>query len=130
VRFLEFDIHDNGYGTSHDYGVGHDSPGNLVDHAGNPASNALRDWLAVVAAWSGAHPAHAPIVVMLDMKDNLTDNPSFAAGNLTALNQELSGVFGAKLLQAKDYPTGLPSVDALRGRVLTLLSGDGASRAE
>jgi hypothetical protein len=130
VRFLELDIHDNGYGTLHDYAVGHSGPGDLVDHAGNPASNALRDWLGVVAEWSGAHPAHAPIVVMLDMKDDLTDNPSFAAGNLTALNQELAGAFGSGLLQAKDYPAGLPSVDASRGKVLTLLSGDGGSRAE
>jgi hypothetical protein len=130
VRFLELDVHDNGYGTSHDYAIGHDSPGNLVDHAGNPASNNLRDWLAVVNAWSDGHPSHAPIVVMLDLKDDLTDNPSFAAGNMTALNQELTEAFGSNLVQAKDYPAGLPSVDALRGGVLTLLSGDGGSRAE
>jgi hypothetical protein len=131
VRFIELDVHDNGYATSHDYAVGHDSPGNLVDHAGgNPASNNLRDWLAAVNTWSAAHPAAAPIVVMLDFKDDLTDNPSFAAGNLTALNRELESVFGSRLLWAKDYPAGQPTVDALRGRVLPLLSGDGKSRAE
>src|SRR6266498_1152297 len=43
VRFIELDIHDNGYATNHDYSVGHDSPGDAVDHAGNPASNLLRD---------------------------------------------------------------------------------------
>ena len=130
VRFVEFDIHDNGYDTARDYGIGHDSPGNLVDHTGNPASNALRDWLGVVASWSGAHPAAAPIVVMVDLKDNLTDNPSFAAGNLTALDQELSTAFGTKLVRARDYPNGLPSVDSLRGRVLTVISGDAQSRTE
>jgi hypothetical protein len=130
VRFLEFDIHDNGYGTSHDYAIGHSGPGNLVDHAGNPSSNALRDWLNVVASWSNAHPTHAPLVVMLDIKDNLTDNPSFAAGNLAAVNQELAGAFGSSLALSKDYPAGLPSIDSLRGRVLTLLSGDGTSRTE
>ncbi len=131
VRFLELDVHDNGYATSHDYAVGHDSPGNLVDHGGgNPASNNLRDWLAVVNTWSAQHPAAAPIVVMLDLKDDLTDNPSYAAGNLTALNQELESVFGGRLLRAQDYPAGRPSVDALRGRVLPLLSGDGGSRTE
>jgi hypothetical protein len=131
VRFIELDVHDNGYGTSHDYGVGHDSPGNLVDHSGgNPASNNLRDWLATVNTWSAAHPAAAPIVVMLDLKDDLTDNPNFAAGNLTALNQELESVFGGRMLQAKDYPAGQPTVDALRGRVLPLLSGDAGTRAE
>ena len=131
VRFIELDVHDNGYGTAHDYAVGHDSPGNLVDHSGgNPASNNLRDWLAVVNTWSAAHPAAAPIVVMLDLKDDLTDNTSYAAGNLTALNQELESVFGSRLLQAKDYPAGQPTVDALRGRVLPLLSGDAGTRAE
>ncbi|GAA4670644.1 Ca2+-dependent phosphoinositide-specific phospholipase C [Amycolatopsis dongchuanensis] len=128
VRFVEFDIHDNDYGTSHDYAVGHDSPGNLVDHNGNPASNALRDWLRVVDSWSDAHPSHAPIVVMLDLKDDLTDNPSYAAGNLAAVNQELTDVFGAGLATPAQYPS-LPSVDSLRGRVLPLLSGNGTTRA-
>src|SRR5690349_14314601 len=45
VRFLEFDIHDNGYAAAGDYGIGHSSPGDLVDHTGNPASNNLRPWL-------------------------------------------------------------------------------------
>ncbi|MGW5720278.1 hypothetical protein ACWEVP_29205 [Amycolatopsis sp. NPDC003865] len=131
VRFIEYDIHDNGYATNHDYGVGHDSPGNAVDHSGgNPASNNLRDWLSVVNTWSAAHPSAAPIVVMLDLKDDLTDNANFAAGNLTAVNQELESVFGSRLLRAQDYPAGSPTVDALRGRVLPLLSGDGGSRGE
>lgn len=128
VRFLEYDVHDNSYAG--DYQIGHDSPGNQVDHNGNPASNNLRDWLSVVSSWSGQHPAHAPLVVMLDLKDDLTDNPSFAAGNMTALNASLMSVFGSRLVQAKDYPGDLPSVDALRGRVLVLLSGDSGSRTE
>ncbi|MFL6120104.1 hypothetical protein [Actinophytocola sp.] len=129
VRFLELDVHDNGYATNHDYGVGHDSPGNLVDHSGgNPASNNLRDWLAVVASWSAAHPTHAPLVVMLDLKDDLTDNGSYAAGDPAALNDELRAAFGTRLLPAAEYSTGA-TVDALRGRVLTLLSGDATTRA-
>jgi hypothetical protein len=131
VRFIELDVHDNGYATTHDYAVGHGSPGDLVDHSGgNPASDNLRDWLTTVNTWSAQHPAAAPIVVMLDLKDDLTDNPSYAAGNLTALNQELESVFGARLLRAQDYPAGEPTVDALRGRVLPLLSGDGTSRGK
>ncbi|GAB3167227.1 hypothetical protein GCM10027258_92390 [Amycolatopsis stemonae] len=131
VRFIELDVHDNGYATNHDYGVGHDSPGDAVDHSGgNPASNNLRDWLATVDTWSAAHPSAAPIVVMLDLKDDLTDNANFAEGNLAAVNQELESVFGSRLLRAQDYPAGSPTVDALRGRVLPLLSGDGGSRSE
>ncbi|MEV6896606.1 hypothetical protein [Amycolatopsis sp. NPDC051372] len=129
VRFVEFDIHDNGYATTHDYGIGHGSPGDLVDHAGNPSSNNLRDWLAVVNTWSAAHSTAAPIVVMLDLKDDLTDNTSFAAGNLAAVNQKLQTAFGPRLLLAKDYPAGA-TTDSLRGKVLTLLSGDSGTRAE
>ncbi|WP_394846556.1 hypothetical protein LZC95_03720 [Pendulispora brunnea] len=131
VRFLEFDIHDNGYESLRDYGIGHDSVGNAVDHAGgNPASNALRDWLVPVASWSKNHPQHAPLLVMLDLKDDLTDNPSFAAGNLTALNAELKSALGSQLLLAKDVPGSLPTIGALRGRILTLLSGHAGTRAE
>jgi hypothetical protein len=130
VRFLEFDVHDNGYATNHDYSIGHNAPGDAVDHTGNPASNLLRDWLQTVSTWSAAHPAHAPLVVMLDLKDDLTDNPSFAAGNLAALSQELRDAFGSRLLMAKDAPAALGTVGSLRGRVLTLLSGDAGSRTE
>ncbi|MEU6720830.1 hypothetical protein ABZ897_56045 [Nonomuraea sp. NPDC046802] len=130
VRFIELDVHDNGYATARDYAIGHDAPGDQVDHSGNPASNLLREWLEVVNTWSARHPDAAPIVVMLDLKDDLTDNPSFAAGNLAALNQEIVSVFGSRLLKAEDYPSGSPTVDSLRGRVLTLLSGDGKTRTE
>jgi hypothetical protein len=131
VRFVEFDIHDNGYATNHDYSIGHDSPGNLVDHSGgNPASNLLRDWLQTVSTWSAGHPTAAPLLVMLDLKDDLTDNTSFSAGNLAALNTELSGVFGSRLLMARDVPGALGTIGSLRGRVLTLLSGDAGTRTE
>ncbi|MBB5867300.1 hypothetical protein F4553_000679 [Allocatelliglobosispora scoriae] len=130
VRFLEFDIHDNGYATSLDYAVGHDYPGDAVDHAGNPASNNLRGWLQTINTWSAGHPDHAPLLVMLDVKDDLTDNFSYAAGNLTALNKELSDVFGARLLTAKDVPGALGTIGSLRGRVLTLLSGHAGTRTE
>jgi hypothetical protein len=130
VRFLELDIQDNFYGTDHDYSIGHGSAGDEVDPAGNPASNLLWDWLSVISSWSATHPSHAPLVVMLDLKDDLTDNPSFAAGNLTALNQELRDAFGSRLMRPADYAASQQTVDAMRGRVLTLLSGDTGSRTE
>jgi hypothetical protein len=98
VRSIEFDIHDDAYTTNHDYSIGHSAPGDQVDHTGNPASNLLRDWLQTVSAWSAAHPTAAPILVMVDIKDDLTDNTSFAAGNLAALNKEFSDVFGSRLV--------------------------------
>ena len=90
----------------------------------------LRDWLNVINTWSAQHPTAAPIVVALDVKDNLTDNPSYTAGEPAALNQELTSVFGSRLLQAKDYPASPPTVDALRGRVLAVISGNGETRAQ
>ncbi|MGW0811078.1 hypothetical protein [Nonomuraea sp. NPDC002799] len=129
IRFIELDIHDNGYAAAQDYSVGHDSPGNQVDHAGNPASNLLRDWLNVINTWSAQHPTAAPIVVALDVKDDLTDNTSYAAGNLAALNRELTSVFGSRLYEARDYPASPPSVDAVRGRVLPVISGNGTTRS-
>ncbi|MEV0618250.1 hypothetical protein AB0I81_33340 [Nonomuraea sp. NPDC050404] len=128
IRFIELDIHDNGYTTAGDYSIGHGSPGDLVDRAGNPASNRLRDWLDVIDDWSASHPAAAPIVVALDLKDDLTDNPSYAEGNPAALNDTLTTAFGPRLLRADAYPASPPTVDALRGRVLPVISGNGTTR--
>ncbi|WP_027942105.1 hypothetical protein [Amycolatopsis taiwanensis] len=129
IRFIELDIQDNDYSTVGDYRIGHNSAGDLVDHSGgNPSSNLLRDWLAQVAAWSNANPTHAPLVVMLDIKDNLTDNANYAAGNLAALNDELRAAFGGSLMEARNYVTG-STVDSMRGKVVTLLSGDSTTRA-
>lgn len=131
VRFLEFDVHDNGYGDTHDYQIGHNSPGNEVDHAVNglpSGANSLRDWLALVANWSPQEATPAGVVVMLDLKDDLTDNPSFAAGNLGALNAEITSVFGSRLFSADAVGGTFPTVGALRGKILCLLSGHSDTR--
>ena len=128
VRFVELDVHDNEFASS-GYRIGHDGPGNLVIHAGgNPRTNSLGAWLRTVERWSDAHPYHAPIAIALDIKDDLTDNQSFAKGNLARLNaaltEHLSGLFTAEDLGYGPWPT----VDALRGRVIVVLSGDEGTR--
>ncbi|MEZ4220127.1 MAG: hypothetical protein R3B13_04290 [Polyangiaceae bacterium] len=126
VRFLELDVHDNDY-AAQGFRVGHDAPGNAVAlGAGNPTTAKLPDWLSTIATWSKAHPTHAPITLGLDLKDSLEDNPSYAAGNLAALNQVIEQAFGGALF--KPVSSGLPTVDALRGRVLVVMSGDHATR--
>ncbi|KAH7096437.1 PLC-like phosphodiesterase [Auriculariales sp. MPI-PUGE-AT-0066] len=131
VRMIEFDIWDTNFSSNKDYSIGHTGPGNAVDHTSpNPSSNLLSDWLAVVNSWSAANPTHAPIQMLLDIKTDLTDNANYAAGNLAALNQVVTDAFGSRLLWASNAPAGLPSVDALRGKVLVVLSGDGASRSQ
>ena len=128
VRFVELDVHDNDF-ASFGYRIGHETPGDHVIHAGgNPRSDRLGAWLGTIAGWSAANPLHAPIAVALDLKDRLTDNRSFAEGNLARLNAELlerfAGVFTAEQLGNEPWPT----VDALRGRVIVVLSGDRGTR--
>ena len=128
VRFLELDVHDNDYGTR-GYTVGHDAPGHEVELGGdNPPGIGLDAWLGVIASWSDARPGHAPITIGLDLKDDLTDNRSFAEGNLSAMNDLLRRTFGERLLRADEIGTEWPSVDTLRGRVIAVLSGDVGSR--
>src|SRR4051812_13054225 len=67
VRFVELDVHDNDFLAS-GYRVGHDEPGNAVDHSpGTPAGNGLGEWLQVVEDWSARRRAHVPVVVALDL---------------------------------------------------------------
>jgi len=126
VRFIEFDIWSGDYASAGDYRIGHGSPGDQVDHTGgNPAGDQLRPWLAVVNTWSAAHPAAAPITVMLDLKDDVSSRSAYASGNLGALNDEIRDAFGSRLYSAAG---ALPAIGALRGRVVALLSGNATAR--
>jgi len=127
VRGLEFDIHDNDYLLLGDYQIGHHTPGGEVDHSGfNPLSNHLSDWLNQVADWSMLNPQHAPLTLVLDIKDNLTDNYDFQSGNLAALNSTLLSAFGDGLHIADGE--ALPDISLLRERIVCVLSGDGQTR--
>ncbi|MFI5938350.1 hypothetical protein [Actinoplanes sp. NPDC051494] len=129
IRFVEYDIWSGEHATVGDYRLGHGSAGDQVDHTGgNPAGDRLRDWLTVVNTWSVAHPSAAPVTVLLDLKDDLTTRTTYANGNLGALNQELTDVFGPRLVRALDTPAALPTIASLRGRVVTVLSGNGTAR--
>ncbi|KAH7094182.1 hypothetical protein BKA62DRAFT_783969 [Auriculariales sp. MPI-PUGE-AT-0066] len=131
VRMIELDISDKYFSRDNDYSIGHKGPGNAVDHTSpNPSSNLLRDWFAVVNLWSAANPTHAPIQLVLDIKTDLTDNPNYAAGNLAALNEIIKSSLSGRLLWASDAPGDLPSVDALRGKVMVVFSGDGTSKLQ
>jgi len=124
VRCLEFDVHDNGFGN-YGYRLGHDEPGDEVATGnGNPTTSSLSSWLDLLAGWSATHPDHAPITLYLDLKDPLTDNRSYSTGNLAHLNDNLQTAFGSSLFTAAALNSaGWPSITALKGRVLTVLSG-------
>lgn len=129
VRCLEFDFHDNDYETVKDYRIGHLKPGAEVDHTPpNPPDDLLTSWLNVVAAWSGANPLHSPITIVLDSKDDLTDN---VVADLEVLNDRLKSIFGSRLFTREDFEKhpAWPDVTDMQGRILCVLSGNGASRA-
>lgn len=129
VRYVELDVWSGPYASTGDYQIGHGSAGDQVDHTGgNPAGNQLRAWLTTVDSWSAAHPAAAPITVMLDLKDDLTTRNSYASGNFAALNQEIGDVFGPRLVRSLDTHGPLGPVGPLRGHVLVLLSGSASAR--
>jgi hypothetical protein len=128
VRFVELDVHDNEFG-SYGYRIGHEAPGDQVSKAGgNPRTDKLVAWLRAIAGWSDANPRHAPVAVALDIKDDLTDNRSFAEGNLARLNADLGDclprLFTSESLGSELWPT----VDALRGQAVVVLSGDAGTR--
>lgn len=129
VRCLEFDFHDNAYAEIGDYTIGHLKPGAEVDHTPpNPPETGLGSWLRAVAAWSVAHPGHEPITIVLDAKDDLTDN---AAGDLRDLNDGLRTIFGDRLFARSEFDQlgSWPDALAMRDRVLCVLSGNGGTRA-
>ena len=130
IRFIEYDIHLGDYARNGDYQIGHGSPGSQVDHTPpNPASNDFADWLRMLAAWSDAHPQHAPIALGLDAKNDLSAQSSPAAGNPSALNEELRSLLGARMYTAAQFGDGAwPSANALQGRILVVLSGNQTNR--
>ena len=129
VRCVEFDFHDNGFEELKDYRIGHLKPGAEVDHRPpNPPDDLLGSWLKVVNDWSIANPGHDPITIVLDAKDDLTDNVD---ADLEELNRRLEAIFGPRLYTREEHETqsAWPDVNELRGRVLCVLSGNGGSRA-
>ena len=129
VRFLELDVHDSEFASA-GYRIGHASPGDGVVHGGgNPRGDGLGAWLGSVERWSDGNPRHAPITLALDLKDRLTDNRSFAQGNLARLNEELLEAFGPRLFAAEQLTSDpWPTLEALRGRLIVVLSGDEGTR--
>lgn len=121
-------MHDNEF-VSAGYRIGHESPGDGVVHSGgNPRTIRLGAWLRAIEGWSAANPRHAPITVALDLKDRLTDNRSFAQGDLARLNAELLERFGGLFTPEQLGSDPWPTLDALRGRVIVVLSGHEGTR--
>jgi hypothetical protein len=139
IRFIELDIHDTNFVSEHDYSIGHSRPGDEVQRGdGNPDDVHLRSWLGCIKSWSDSHKDHFPVVIALDIKgggtrpqryrNGLAGNPSFADGNLTALNHILKSVLGEQIYSNEGFSGKWPAAESLRGRFIIMLSGDLSSR--
>lgn len=128
VRFIELDVHDDDFASHNDFRVGHNQPIGEVDLAPpNPPVVHLRAWLQVIDDWTDKHPKHAPIVVSLDLKDDISDNPA-EQGDIRFLNRQLRDVFGVKLYTATGHKGTWAETETLRGKILIVLSGSRPTR--
>ena len=85
----------------------------------------MDQWLNYLQRWSTLNPSHAPIVITIDLKDNLTDNRSYAEGNLAHLNDTISQSIH-RLLTPIDRFT---QFEELQGGFICVLSGDQRTRS-
>lgn len=104
----------------------------LVD--GRSTCKRLTECLAQVKRWSRAHPAHLPVFVLLEVKDDLA--PAALDGRVDALDFAITRVFSrdmlitpadvagdAKSLRAAVTTRGWPSVEESRGKVMFVMFG-------
>jgi hypothetical protein len=140
VRLIELDVHAPA-AAGGDFQVGHVAPGHEVARGGgNPDGIGLREWLEVVESWAAARrgaggaPRHGVLTVALDLKSALVRAAAFESGSLAALNGTLRGVFGDALVTPGEFERSAagsrdgPTLEALRGRVIVVLSGHPQSR--
>lgn len=125
VRALEFDVHADDY-LGAGYRLGHDGPGDEVDHGGgNPDSDGLGPWLAALATWSDAHPGHSPVTLYVDLKDRF-DAHHPDTGNFGAFNSLLDTHLGEHLYTPDHFRSdgSWPWISQMRGRFVVVLTGN------
>ncbi len=106
----------------------------------------LVDGLQQVRKWSGEHPRHVPIFILLELKEdslgpNFTQVLPFDERELANLEREILSVFprreiltpddvrgGAKTLPEALRQRGWPLLDAVRGRVMFGMDNEGTVR--
>ena len=119
-----------------------DRPGAKVLHApvvdARTHCLALSDCFAQVAAWSRAHPGHAPIVIFVNTKEEpfntpaIPDPPLYTEADLAGIDADAVKAFGragviapddlrgdATSLRAAALAGRWPSLEASRGKVLS-----------
>lgn len=111
----------------------------------------LRICLTQVRRWSAAHPTHAPMAVLLELKEDKTPDPlhlgfvsaqPFTAKDLNELDTTIRSEIPAKMLltpddlrgSAKTLPAairtkGWPTLAQARGKVMFLMDNEGSVRS-
>lgn len=73
----------------------------------------LRDCASTMAAWSREHPAHHPILTLLEVKDDLPDTEDEAQLRLAALEEDLLATWGeAGILTPEEVQGSSPTLNA------------------
>jgi len=104
----------------------------MVDGRSNCSQ--LNDCLGRIKRWSRAHPAHLPVFVFIEVKEDLA--PSNLAGKLDAIDFAITRVFTRDMLMLPEdvagtspslreaiIQNGWPSVDDARGRIAFVMFG-------
>ena len=105
------------------------------------------DCLRVIKGWSDSHPGHAPIFVLVEVKDGLLERGldprlrEFDAAALAGLDDEILSVFKpnqlltpddvrgrSRTLRAAVVDRGWPTMAKARGKVVFVLNSGGAKR--
>lgn len=133
ARMVEFDIRTTFFSSNQDYCIGHlicYDPTTQNGKLGNPDTHFIKAWLQQIRNWSLAHPDHAPITVMVDLKHDLSSGgKGYAEGGFPFLQEMWLEVFGDSAYWASEKPGGTwPTVDELRGRIIGMLSGSRNAR--
>lgn len=140
VRQFELDVSvnldDSGFTVIHIQGV----------DEGTTCRNLL-DCLTTIKTWSDAHPRHAPIAVLLELKNADFPIPnlpyhSWTAPDLDHLDAAIRSVFSERRMFTPDdlrgsftslpdaiTQRGWPSIDAVRGQVMFLMDNGGTLRS-
>lgn len=124
VRCLELDLHSTGSSIGgSEFILGHLAPGLEVSLGnGNPNSLLLADWLSSINLWIAVHPQAASLILVLDIKS------AFMPPSISQLEAILIAVFQNRLVCPTDVAHSWPSTDDLRGKIITIISGNDATR--
>jgi hypothetical protein len=112
--------------------------------------NTLIECLQHVKSWSDSHPGHAPMMILIEAKDDAIDVGldfvipiEIGPAELDALDAEIRSVFPPEQLITPDFVRGSretleeairldgwPTLGAVRGRVLFCLDNEGSERSD